>query len=99
MPVQDERDRVFDEKTVAADMIDFLAEFREAHPEYFDVPLYVTGESYAGQIEPLHLSALLTTRLSCDHPPSFEWLAMNSRLCVCVCRALCAGCDSRHCRL
>jgi carboxypeptidase C (cathepsin A) len=57
LKLQDERDRVFDEETVAADMVDFLSEFREAHPEYFDVPLYVTGESYAGlAISPLLVS-------------------------------------------
>jgi len=39
---------VYDEKVVAADMLDFLQEFRIAHPSYFDAPLFVTGESYAG---------------------------------------------------
>jgi carboxypeptidase C (cathepsin A) len=48
----DERDRVFDEKVVAADMLDFLAEFREAHPAYFKNDLYVTGESYGGHYVP-----------------------------------------------
>ena len=46
--MQDERDRVYDEKVVAADMLDFLKEFRIAHPSYFEAPLFVTGESYAG---------------------------------------------------
>lgn len=46
--MQDDRDRVYDEKVVAADMLDFLQEFRIAHPTYFDAPLFVTGESYAG---------------------------------------------------
>ncbi len=40
---------MFDEKVVAADMLDFLKEFRAAHPSYFDAPLFITGESYAGQ--------------------------------------------------
>lgn len=47
----DERDRVYDEKVVAADMLDFLSEFREAHPSYFSSnDLYVTGESYGGAL-------------------------------------------------
>lgn len=48
----DERDRVYDEKVVAADMLDFLAEFRAAHPSYFDADLFVTGESYGGHYVP-----------------------------------------------
>ena len=43
---------MFDEKVVAADMLDFMKEFRVAHPSYFDGPLYVTGESYGGHYVP-----------------------------------------------
>ena len=50
--MKDERDRVFDEKVVAADMLDFMSEFRVAHPSYFEAPLYVTGESYGGHYVP-----------------------------------------------
>ncbi len=41
---------MYDEKVVAADMLDFLKEFRAAHPSYFEAPLFVTGESYGGAL-------------------------------------------------
>ena len=44
----DERDRVYDEATVSADMLDFLLTFLDAHPEFKGRDFYVTGESYAG---------------------------------------------------
>jgi carboxypeptidase C (cathepsin A) len=44
----DERDRVYDEETVSADMLDFLLTFLDAHPEFKGKDFYVTGESYAG---------------------------------------------------
>ena len=48
----DPRDDVTSEKVVAADVLDFLLEFYDAHPEYADLPFYVTGESYAGHYVP-----------------------------------------------
>jgi carboxypeptidase C (cathepsin A) len=48
----DERDRVYDEEIVSNDMLDFLQEFFEAHPEFADNDFYVTGESYAGHYVP-----------------------------------------------
>ncbi|MEW5315793.1 MAG: hypothetical protein WDW38_007198 [Sanguina aurantia] len=49
---EDERDRVFDEKTVGDDMLDFLQEFFAVHPEIADNDFFVTGESYAGHYVP-----------------------------------------------
>lgn len=49
---EDERDRVYDEKTVSADMLDFLLTFLDAHPEFKGKDFYVTGESYAGHYVP-----------------------------------------------
>ncbi|EEH60536.1 uncharacterized protein MICPUCDRAFT_13532 [Micromonas pusilla CCMP1545] len=59
----DPRDDVHDERVVAEDMLDFLSEFVDAHPELRRVLLtlvpirprrdfYVTGESYAGHYVP-----------------------------------------------
>ena len=48
----DPRDDVTSEKVVAADVLDFLLEFYDAHPEYAALPFYVTGESYAGHYVP-----------------------------------------------
>lgn len=60
--MQDERDRVYDEKVVAADMLDFLKEFRIAHPSYFEAPLFVTGESYAGVPPICRLTQLIVSK-------------------------------------
>ncbi|QDZ19216.1 serine carboxypeptidase [Chloropicon primus] len=49
---QDDRDEVYTEKTVAADMVDFLTEFLAAYPQYADRDLFITGESYAGHYVP-----------------------------------------------
>eukprot|EP00892_Ulva_mutabilis_P009381 jgi/Ulvmu1/6815/UM031_0019.1 len=48
----DPADAVYNEKGVAHDMLDFLQEFMEAHPELADNEFYVTGESYAGHYVP-----------------------------------------------
>lgn len=40
----DPRDRVYDEKVVAADMLDFLLAFYDKFPEYAGRELYITGE-------------------------------------------------------
>ncbi|KAK9803587.1 hypothetical protein WJX72_002534 [[Myrmecia] bisecta] len=48
----DDRDRVYDEKVVADDMLDFLQLFIAAHPEFKDRDFFVTGESYAGHYVP-----------------------------------------------
>lgn len=40
----DPRDRVYDEKVVAADMLDFLLAFYDKFPEYEGRELYITGE-------------------------------------------------------
>ncbi len=44
---QDPDDRVFTEKGVAADLLDFMEEFQKARPHLADRDFYVTGESYA----------------------------------------------------
>ena len=49
---QNASDEVFTEKTVAADMVDFLNEFMAAYPQYADRDLFITGESYAGHYVP-----------------------------------------------
>lgn len=46
------RDRVTSESIVADDMLDFLQEFMEAHPELAENEVYITGESYAGHYVP-----------------------------------------------
>jgi len=48
----DDRDRVYDEDKVADDMMDFLQELYQAHPELAGRDFYVTGESYAGHYVP-----------------------------------------------
>ena len=48
----DPSDEVHDESVVAEDMLQFLAEFVEAHPELEGNDFYVTGESYAGHYVP-----------------------------------------------
>ena len=45
-------DDVHDEKRVAVDMLEFLTEFSEAHPELKGRDFYITGESYAGHYVP-----------------------------------------------
>ena len=40
----DSRDRVYDEKVVAADMLDFMLAFYDKFPEYVGRELYITGE-------------------------------------------------------
>ncbi|PNG99260.1 Serine carboxypeptidase 3, partial [Tetrabaena socialis] len=55
---QDPRDRVYDEKGVAVDMLDFMYEFYRAHPDMLDNDFYVTGESYAGHYVPAVSSAI-----------------------------------------
>ncbi|KXZ41207.1 hypothetical protein GPECTOR_651g768 [Gonium pectorale] len=54
----DSRDRVYNEERVAADMLDFLYAFYEAHPEMLQNDFYVTGESYAGHYVPAVSSAI-----------------------------------------
>lgn len=54
----DERDTVHDEVGVANDMLDFLGEFLEAHPELKGRDFFVTGESYAGHYVPAVTSAV-----------------------------------------
>jgi len=49
---EDSRDAVYDEVAVGEDMLDFLTELMEAHPELASRPLFVTGESYAGHYGP-----------------------------------------------
>ena len=49
---QNTADEVRDEKTVAADMVDFLTEFFAAYPQYAGRDLFITGESYAGHYVP-----------------------------------------------
>ena len=48
----DPADDVHDERRVAEDMLQFLTEFAEAHPELADNDFYITGESYAGHYVP-----------------------------------------------
>ena len=48
----DPADEVHDESVVAEDMLQFLAEFVQAHPELDGNDFYVTGESYAGHYVP-----------------------------------------------
>ncbi|KAG1675310.1 hypothetical protein FOA52_015984 [Chlamydomonas sp. UWO 241] len=48
-----DEDRVFNEILVADDMLDFLQEFFEVHPDLAERPFYVTGESYAGHYIPV----------------------------------------------
>lgn len=47
-----DEDRVYDEDRVAADMLDFVLEFLEVHPELKGKEIFVTGESYAGHYIP-----------------------------------------------
>ncbi|GIL92291.1 hypothetical protein Vretimale_18448 [Volvox reticuliferus] len=55
---EDWRDRVYNEKVVGDDMLDFLYEFYQAHPELMGNDLFVTGESYAGHYVPAVSSAI-----------------------------------------
>lgn len=48
----DPADEVHDEIGVANDMLDFLQEFLDAHPDLQDNELFVTGESYAVRFPP-----------------------------------------------
>eukprot|EP00850_Spirogloea_muscicola_P003700 SM000015S01200 [mRNA] locus=s15:556823:559773:+ [translate_table: standard] len=48
----DPRDMRHDEKGVSEDMYDFLQVFLEAHPDYADRDLFITGESYGGHYVP-----------------------------------------------
>mmetsp|Transcript_30744 Transcript_30744/g.76505 ORF Transcript_30744/g.76505 Transcript_30744/m.76505 type:complete len:546 (+) Transcript_30744:27-1664(+) len=48
----DPADDVHDEKRVAEDMLQFLSEFVQAHPELDGNDFYITGESYAGHYVP-----------------------------------------------
>ena len=48
----DPRDRVFSERLVAEDMLDFFQAFYTARPDLASRPTFVTGESYAGHYAP-----------------------------------------------
>lgn len=48
----DPADEVHDESVVAEDMLQFLAEFVQAHPELDGNDFFITGESYAGHYVP-----------------------------------------------
>ena len=48
----DSGDYDHDEAGVRDDMYAFLTEFFAAHPEYFELPFYVFGESYGGHYAP-----------------------------------------------
>ena len=48
----DPADDVHDERRVAEDMLQFLSEFSDAHPELKGRDFFVTGESYAGHYVP-----------------------------------------------
>ena len=48
----DPADDVHDEKRVADDMLQFLSEFADTHPEFAGRDFFVTGESYAGHYVP-----------------------------------------------
>ena len=48
----DPRDDVHDEKRVAEDVLSFLSEFSDAHPELKGRDFFITGESYAGHYVP-----------------------------------------------
>jgi len=54
----DPTDVVSSEHVVAADMLDFLEAFFEAHPDLADREFYITGESYAGHYVPAVASAV-----------------------------------------
>ncbi|KAK9835225.1 hypothetical protein WJX81_007216 [Elliptochloris bilobata] len=55
----DPRDRVYDEKVVAADMLDFMLAFYQKFPEYAGRELYITGESYGGHYVPAVSAGIL----------------------------------------
>ena len=49
-------------------MLDFMKEFRIAHPSYFEGPLYVTGESYGGHYVPAVTYGLFQyNKVRCGH--------------------------------
>ncbi|BDA42498.1 Serine carboxypeptidase 3 [Coccomyxa sp. Obi] len=77
---EDERDRVFDEKVVGADMLDFLKEFRAAHPSYFDAPLFITGESYAGHYVPSVTFGIYEYNKVAKEPFNLEGFAIGNGL-------------------
>ena len=54
------KDTVHSEKVVAEDMLDFLQEFLDAHPDLQGRPFFVTGESYAGHYVPAVSSRIFT---------------------------------------
>ncbi|EIE20942.1 peptidase S10, serine carboxypeptidase [Coccomyxa subellipsoidea C-169] len=77
---EDERDRVYDEKVVAADMLDFLKEFRAAHPSYFEAPLFVTGESYGGHYVPAVTYGIFEHNKVAKEPFNLKGLAIGNGL-------------------
>eukprot|EP00798_Chlamydomonas_sp_ICE-L_P017887 gene17887-24279_t len=77
----DDRDTVFDENGVAEDMLDFLQEFFEVHPELADNDFYVTGESYAGHYVPAVANRVWKAKKNGEGAPiNFKGLAIGNGL-------------------
>eukprot|EP00877_Chromochloris_zofingiensis_P010037 jgi/Chrzof1/5287/Cz15g20230.t1 len=80
---EDPRDRVSDEVTVSADMLDFLQEFFEVHPEFADRDFFVTGESYAGHYAPAVANTIYRAKeLGQGEPINLKGVAIGNGLTV-----------------
>ncbi|GBF95389.1 serine carboxypeptidase-like enzyme [Raphidocelis subcapitata] len=77
----DPRDSVSREGVVSADMLDFLQEFFEAHPEIADNDFYVSGESYAGHYAPAVANRIYRAReLGEGAPINLQGVAIGNGL-------------------
>ncbi|KAL6761011.1 Alpha/Beta hydrolase protein [Haematococcus lacustris] len=77
----DPRDRVYGEDMVGEDMLDFLRAFYQARPELQELPLYITGESYAGHYVPAVAHRVFLANKNQEGPAiNFKGLAIGNGL-------------------
>ncbi|KAI8464535.1 MAG: serine carboxypeptidase III precursor [Monoraphidium minutum] len=77
----DPSDSVSSETVVSKDMLDFLQEFFEAHPELKDNDFFVSGESYAGHYAPAVANRVYRAReLGEGEPVNIQGVAIGNGL-------------------
>lgn len=83
---------------VADDMLDFLQEFFDAHPEVATNEVYVTGESYAGHYVPAVSHRIWEyNKAPFGMPINFKGLAIGATSQLAnalehMCNDMCSGC-------
>jgi len=75
-----EADHAHDEVVVADDMLQFLLEFVDLHPEYKNRELFITGESYAGHYVPCVAHRVWKARSEENVPLNIQGFAVGNGL-------------------